>query len=886
MADLILDVDFSKVSRAIDELSRLGKLSADTNKGMAQATRLVVQWQEKFAAQQGRVNAEIQKGILKQDLANKSARESAAAFEEYERRIEQLTLKYKPLYAASMQYEAALNELNEAHQHNILSVEQHAQAVDRLNKEYTQFQSGTAGWENQFVRGSTRAGKSMNKFGMYAQQVGYQVGDFFVQVQSGQNVFVAFGQQATQLAGLLPGVAGAIAGIGISIGTMLLSMWSRSKEAEGGINNLASALKTAREDSSKFADEIERLNKGLEDTAELTFVRSIQQEKENLKKLKEQFGEGDALSGDVEKSLLAAQEAKVAAAEKELELYKSRRKEAGALKDAEEQKADAQEAYLQAQIDLQSEVEKALWELHDLDLRLAAKAKAKKEEMTKNEIDVMTDSINTYLEAYVAGQKGAYDETVRIAAFAAKMREDSAKKEQSYANKAKEDQIEILKLEGKIGEARQLSVKLAGEKAAQEVYSKFTQEELLRMTEAEKSVLAQAAGEAAKNAEEAEKTAIALDNAKNKAQGLADNLKEAVSAMSGLSSFGDSLDKALAVSIAKVQALKAGADAAVAGDIAGKRAELSQKAKEGLAKGVPLATVMAEIDSSAAKIDKLEASEKTRKKLEEDARNAAKKGSTADSLKSGTEYIERVLKPEIELRQKSLFLSDEQQKRAKFEFDLRQKLDKYKDKASEKEIAAVMALYDQTVRLERASRLIDYAQGQMEDFFMSVVDGTSTIEDAFKGMLRNILLEIYKQQVVEPISTGISGFLKGLLGGVGGSSLAPSSSIRPPVKAFATGGVVSAPTLFPMANGAGLMGEAGPEAIMPLKRGANGKLGVEMHGGSSQQVIVNQSFNFSANGDESVKKIIAQAAPQIAQMTQQKIMDSRRRGGQMKATFS
>ena len=39
------------------------------------------------------------------------------------------------------------------------------------------------------------------------------------------------------------------------------------------------------------------------------------------------------------------------------------------------------------------------------------------------------------------------------------------------------------------------------------------------------------------------------------------------------------------------------------------------------------------------------------------------------------------------------------------------------------------------------------------------------------------------------------------------------------------------PTLFPMAQGMGLMGEAGPEAIMPLKRGANGKLGVQSSGG-------------------------------------------------------
>jgi len=48
------------------------------------------------------------------------------------------------------------------------------------------------------------------------------------------------------------------------------------------------------------------------------------------------------------------------------------------------------------------------------------------------------------------------------------------------------------------------------------------------------------------------------------------------------------------------------------------------------------------------------------------------------------------------------------------------------------------------------------------------------------------------------------------------------------IQAYADGGVVGGPTMFPMSGGkTGLMGEAGPEAIMPLKRGKNGKLGVE-----------------------------------------------------------
>jgi hypothetical protein len=60
----------------------------------------------------------------------------------------------------------------------------------------------------------------------------------------------------------------------------------------------------------------------------------------------------------------------------------------------------------------------------------------------------------------------------------------------------------------------------------------------------------------------------------------------------------------------------------------------------------------------------------------------------------------------------------------------------------------------------------------------------------------------------------------------GGQANFAQNSIKP----FATGGIVTKPTFFKYADGGtfnnGVMGEAGPEAIMPLKRGADGKLGV------------------------------------------------------------
>ena len=170
---------------------------------------------------------------------------------------------------------------------------------------------------------------------------------------------------------------------------------------------------------------------------------------------------------------------------------------------------------------------------------------------------------------------------------------------------------------------------------------------------------------------------------------------------------------------------------------------------------------------------------------------------------------------------------------------------------------------------------------------MSIVDGTKSVTDAFKIMAAEIIKELYRIFVVKKI-TGMISDVVGLFTGapIGQMSFSANGNVfnRGSIVPYANGGVVGGPTYFPMSGGnTGLMGEAGPEAIMPLKRGKGGKLGVAAEGGGG--VTINQTFAFQANGDDSVKKIIAQAAPKIAAMTQQQIMDSRRRGGQMKQVF-
>jgi lambda family phage tail tape measure protein len=72
------------------------------------------------------------------------------------------------------------------------------------------------------------------------------------------------------------------------------------------------------------------------------------------------------------------------------------------------------------------------------------------------------------------------------------------------------------------------------------------------------------------------------------------------------------------------------------------------------------------------------------------------------------------------------------------------------------------------------------------------------------------------------------------------------------------GGVVSQPTAFPMRGGTGVLGEAGPEAIMPLARGADGKLGIRADGGGSGPVTV--VMNISTPDAQSFRRSQSQVA--------------------------
>lgn len=130
------------------------------------------------------------------------------------------------------------------------------------------------------------------------------------------------------------------------------------------------------------------------------------------------------------------------------------------------------------------------------------------------------------------------------------------------------------------------------------------------------------------------------------------------------------------------------------------------------------------------------------------------------------------------------------------------------------------------------------SKGLRRAFDGVVFDGKS-LSDALDGLARSLVNTTFNaaikpvtDQVGTLISEGVGNLIGGLLPFADGAAFSQGQ-----VMPFARGGVVSSPTSFPMRGGTGLMGEAGPEAIMPLSRGTDGKLGVRSQGGGISVVM-------------------------------------------------
>ncbi|NBV62257.1 MAG: hypothetical protein EBR73_14560 [Rhodobacteraceae bacterium] len=197
---------------------------------------------------------------------------------------------------------------------------------------------------------------------------------------------------------------------------------------------------------------------------------------------------------------------------------------------------------------------------------------------------------------------------------------------------------------------------------------------------------------------------------------------------------------------------------------------------------------------------------------------------------------------------------------------------------------------------EGISNLTKNAIKGLEDAIVSL---TTTGQFSFREFALSIVEEVTRLvtrlMIIAPILQWLQnllpggGFLSGagaLSGGKlfsGGIFANGGAFDRNGLQAFAMGGVVNRPTIFPFANGGagrlGLMGEAGPEAIIPLKRGSDGRLGVS--GGGSTSVVVNvDAKGTTVQGDNGQGQALGRA---ISAAVQQELIKQRRPGGLLAA---
>lgn len=219
--------------------------------------------------------------------------------------------------------------------------------------------------------------------------------------------------------------------------------------------------------------------------------------------------------------------------------------------------------------------------------------------------------------------------------------------------------------------------------------------------------------------------------------------------------------------------------------------------------------------------------------------------------------------------------------------DIQKRIDALKKSWSEMDAMANSASYGiaKGIRgyLESIGNMADAVANATKNVLSSLEDrlmeffstGKFNFKDFANYAIQQLQRIVLQQLIIKPLMGALGNLFPFLKGSANGNVFA-QNGIQP----FAMGGVVTRPTIFPFANGTGLMGEAGPEAIIPLKRGRDGRLGVSGGGGDTNVVVNVDASGSNVQGDNNQGAALGRV---IAGAVQAELIKQKRPGGLLAA---
>ena len=733
-------------------------------------------------------------------------------------------------------------------------VEDLESAVTRSGKS----SSTAAGGLESFSKAGLVGGKRMNTFNMRLQQGGYQLQDFVVQLQSGTSFFTAFGQQGSQFAGIF-GPQGAVIGAIIAIGSAVGGMGYKMLTASEDVKTLQEKVEDLETATSDYADALSGLTMPVDAFGNVIDqvsgkVSALSQAMLELKKIKfeeslkavtnllpafESSPLGREMTGMEAKNIFdlfpeIKQTQSAGPAGETAAKFGTLIGKAMEAKGLEEQAA-AFEAIRQSVLELAGPVE-------TLD---------KKQRQFYESVIAAQNQIQQVIEANEAANAKIEDEKQRkldklnkgrfsaiMAAYAAgkKKDEQDRKAAERQANEAKR----VADAQKKVDQAAQDKLRLQNQSLA------LLQLEAEYGKDSEQYARAAAFYERENLAIEMERAGVNKDIINSLLDGnmrLEDGrkkIKEQKEEAIRLKKVYDEVFKTASFLFKQ----RFQGEATVMDQSLTPSGKIGMSYEELLAAGVPHDTIVA----MGIKPPK---TPKTPKAKESDIEKLRERLTLEEALVGKTE-TQKVLLQELGVNYEKIYGSDSIEK-------LEIRIEKLRQITEEE---------------ARVADLANTIGSAMEDSLMSMVDGTKSVKDAFRDMAADIVRHLYKVLVVQQMINSFGGMLSG--------------SSNPILKTLG-GGLES----YGSMDGGGYTGDG------PRSGGLDGKGGFMMMMHPRETVVdhtkgqqantngptIVQNFNFSANGDDSVKKIIAQAAPQIAQMTKNSMLNDRRRGGTTKAVF-